>query len=394
MNNSKVVILGAGHVGSHAAYALAQKGICSEIVLVDIDREKAVAQALDVDDSVGFGAGETFVRAGEYGDVSDAAVVINAIGEGRKPGQTRLDLLGRSAEMAEELITSLKHFPIPGIFISITNPCDVIADYMRKGLELKKERAFGTGTLLDTARLVRAISRRSGAGRASIQAFSLGEHGDSSMIPFDAVKIGGLGTAEYGLSEEDLLKDTRESGMVIIEGKKSTEFGIGSAAADLVKCILLDEKRISAPEELRRSSNCHYRKKRKSSCTIPAKSSGSTSVSREESKDTEREKRVEKHSKKKHSRGGKTNEKDDAYNFGRGFSHDIGAYGMRGKRHSRDCGCSGREGIGSSGRTGTARAGCRGRKEGQGGYCPAHDPHFPGPDPGDHHRKPRGGSRH
>ena len=187
MNNSKVVILGAGHVGSHAAYALAQKGICSEIVLVDIDREKAVAQALDVDDSVGFGAGETFVRAGEYGDVSDAAVVINAIGEGRKPGQTRLDLLGRSAEMAEELITSLKHFPIPGIFISITNPCDVIADYMRKGLELKKERAFGTGTLLDTARLVRAISRRSGAGRASIQAFSLGEHGDSSMIPFDAV---------------------------------------------------------------------------------------------------------------------------------------------------------------------------------------------------------------
>ena len=215
MNNSKVVILGAGHVGSHAAYALAQKGICSEIVLVDIDREKAVAQALDVDDSVGFGAGETFVRAGEYGDVSDAAVVINAIGEGRKPGQTRLDLLGRSAEMAEELITSLK-----------------------------QERAFGTGTLLDTARLVRAISRRSGAGRASIQAFSLGEHGDSSMIPFDAVKIGGLGTAEYGLSEEDLLKDTRESGMVIIEGKKSTEFGIGSAAADLVKCILLDEKRI------------------------------------------------------------------------------------------------------------------------------------------------------
>ena len=244
MKNSKVVILGAGHVGSHAAYALAQKGICSEIVLVDIDRDKAVSQALDIDDSVGFGDGDTFVRAGAYGDVSDASVVINAIGEGRKPGQTRLDLLGRSAEMAEELIASLKPFQMPGIFISVTNPCDVITDYMRKGLGLKKERAFGTGTLLDTARLVRAISRRSGAGRASIQAFSLGEHGDSSMIPFGAVRIGGLGTAEYGLSEEDLLKDTRESGMIIIEGKKSTEFGIGSAAADLVKCILLDEKRI------------------------------------------------------------------------------------------------------------------------------------------------------
>ena len=244
MKNSKVVILGAGHVGSHAAYALAQKGICSEIVLVDIDRDKAVSQAMDVDDSVGFGAGETVVRAGEYSDVSDAAVVINAIGEGRKPGQTRLDLLGRSVEMAEELIASLKQFPIPGIFISITNPCDVIADYMRKGLGLEKERAFGTGTLLDTARLVRAISRRAGVGRGSIQAFSLGEHGDSSMIPFQAVRIGGIGTEEYGLSEEDLLNETRESGMVIIEGKKSTEFGIGSAVADLVKCILLDENRI------------------------------------------------------------------------------------------------------------------------------------------------------
>ena len=244
MNNRKVVILGAGHVGSHVAYALAQKGILSEIVLVDIDKDKAVSQALDIDDSVGSGAGETRVRAGEYGDVSNAAVVINAIGEGRKPGQTRLDLLGRSAEMAEELISSLKLFPLPGIFISITNPCDVIADYMRKGLRLRRERAFGTGTLLDTARLVRAISRRTGAGRASVQAFSLGEHGDSSMIPFGAVRIGGLGIEAYGLSEDDLLNDTRESGMIIIEGKKSTEFGIGSAAADLVKCILLDEKRI------------------------------------------------------------------------------------------------------------------------------------------------------
>ena len=242
--NRKVVILGAGHVGSHVAYALAQKGICSEIVLVDIDRDKAVSQALDIDDSTGFGAGETLTRAGDYGEVSDAAVVVNAIGEGRKPGQTRLDLLGRSAEMAEELTASLKPYEIPGIFISITNPCDVIADYMRKGLGLPKERAFGTGTLLDTARLTRAVSRMAKVGRDSVQAYSLGEHGDSSMIPFGAIRIGGLGFEAYELSKEALLEDTRKSGMVIIEGKKSTEFGIGSGTADLVKCILLDEKRI------------------------------------------------------------------------------------------------------------------------------------------------------
>lgn len=244
MSNRKVVILGAGHVGSHVAYALAQGGQCSEIVLVDIDREKAVSQALDVDDSVGYAAGDTVIRAGEYREAATAAVVINAIGEGRKPGQTRLDLLGRSAEMAKELVESLKPYGIYGILISITNPCDVIADYMRKGLNLPRERAFGTGTLLDTARLVRAVSRSAGVGRGSVQAFSMGEHGDSSMIPFGAIRIGGLGYQEYGLSEEALLKNTRESGMIIIEGKKSTEFGIGAATADLVKCILQDEKRI------------------------------------------------------------------------------------------------------------------------------------------------------
>lgn len=240
----KAVILGSGHVGSHVAYALGLLGICREIVLVDVDRDKAVSQALDVDDSIGFGAGETVVRAGDYCDVADAAVVINAIGEGRKPGQTRLDLLGRSAEMAKELAAALKHYPIPGIFLSITNPCDVVADYMRKALDLPRERAFGTGTLLDTARLVRAISRRTGIGRKNIQAFSLGEHGDSSMIPFEAIRVGGRSAEALGLSREDLLADTRQSGMVIIEGKKSTEFGIGSGTADLVKCILLDEKRI------------------------------------------------------------------------------------------------------------------------------------------------------
>ena len=244
MNRGKIVVLGAGHVGSHVAYALAQGGVCGEIVLVDKDRDKAVSQALDVDDSLSFGSGEMTVRAGDYEDVSDAAVVINAIGEGRKPGQTRLDLLDRSVEMAEELIRQLKPYQLPGIFVSITNPCDVIADYMRKGLGLPRERAFGTGTLLDTARLVRAISRKAGVGRQSVQAYCLGEHGDSSMIPFSAVRIGGLGPDAFGLPEADILEDTHQSGMVIIEGKKSTEFGIGRAAADLVKCILRDEKRV------------------------------------------------------------------------------------------------------------------------------------------------------
>ncbi len=240
----KIVIIGAGHVGSHCGYALAHAGVCEEIVLVDIDREKARAQALDIADSVSFCERETLVRGGNYADCADASIVVIAIGEPRKPGQTRLDLLGSSARMAEELLGQLKPYSIPGIVITITNPVDIVSDLIRKGLGLEKNRAFGTGTLLDTARLIRVLSEKTGVARGNISAFSMGEHGDSSMIPFSAVTIGGLPFDSYSLSKEQVLEETRQSGMVIIDGKKSTEFGIGRTLTEMAACILRDEKKI------------------------------------------------------------------------------------------------------------------------------------------------------
>ena len=108
----------------------------------------------------------------------------------------------------------------------------------------ERNRVFGTGTLLDTARLIRTLSEESGVGRRSIQAYSLGEHGDSSMIPFSSVTIGGLPFDAYDISKEKVLEATRQIGMTIIEGKKSTEFGIGRALTEMAACILRDEKKI------------------------------------------------------------------------------------------------------------------------------------------------------
>ena len=206
----KVVIIGAGHVGSHCGYTLAHSGITDEIVLVDVDKDKAYAQALDIADSVSFCERETVVRSGDYKDCEDAAIVVIAIGEARKPGQTRLDMLGRSVEMLKELLSQLSPYKIS----------------------------------LDTARLIRTLSEESGVSRHSIQAFSLGEHGDSSMIPFSTVTIGGLPFDEYNISKEKVLEVTRQIGMTIIEGKKSTEFGIGRALTEMAACILRDEKKI------------------------------------------------------------------------------------------------------------------------------------------------------
>lgn len=244
MNQGKVVIIGAGHVGSHCAYALAASGVCREIVLVDTLPEKAAAQALDVADSLSFMDRDVTVRSGGYGECRDADLTVVAIGEPRLPGQTRLDLLGRSVELLKDLVRELKPLGLTCPVVTITNPADIVADYLRKSLELERWRCFSTGTLLDTARLVRVISQEAGTDRRSVCAFSMGEHGDSSMVPFSAVTVGGVPFDRLGLDKEKILAQTRRAGMDIIEGKGSTEFGIGRALAELAGCILRDENRV------------------------------------------------------------------------------------------------------------------------------------------------------
>ncbi len=238
---TKIVILGAGHVGSHVAAALAADPLCGEIVLVDRIPEKAQAQADDIADSLSFSSHCPAVRAGSYADCADAAVTICAIGKPREKGQTRLDLLEDSVKMIAELGESLRASPPEGIVISITNPCDIIADCLRQELGMDRTRCFGTGTLLDTARLIRILSEQTGCPRSGIHALVMGEHGDSSMIPFGALHIGGKPASEAaGFCAEEALRRTRRTGMDIIEGKGSTEFGIGYAASVLVHAILTD----------------------------------------------------------------------------------------------------------------------------------------------------------
>ena len=241
----KIAIVGAGHVGSHVGRALAAGSVCDEIVLIDKLQEKASAQAMDIADALSFPPSETRVRAGDYADCADAEITVVAIGKAREPGQTRLDLLGDSVRMAHELAGQLRAGGIGGLLISITNPCDIIAGCLRELLGLDRLRAFGTGTLLDTARLIRVLSEQTGAARQSIEACVLGEHGDSSMIPFSALRIGGKAVREVpGFDPGQALQRTHGIGMDIIEGKGSTEFGIGQATAWLCRTILTDVRTV------------------------------------------------------------------------------------------------------------------------------------------------------
>lgn len=250
---SKIVILGAGHVGSLCALQLATSGICREIVLMDILEEKAAAQAKDVADATVFMPRQTIVRAGSYADMDDADILVNAVGVSRKPGQTRLDLLDVSIEIMDQVIVQMKKTRFHGIIISISNPCDVVANYFRVHYDYPAEKIFGTGTSLDTARLRRIISEMASMDMKSITCYALGEHGDSSIVPTSQIRIGGQSLAKLqetfpdrfgGITREILEERTHQIGMEIVIGKGSTEFGIGASLADLCKAVLYDEHRV------------------------------------------------------------------------------------------------------------------------------------------------------
>ncbi|MCC8073724.1 MAG: L-lactate dehydrogenase [Clostridiales bacterium] len=253
LDKRKVVIIGAGHVGSHVAMALCFQGTCDEIVFIDKDKEKAISNCYDVADACLFLGSTTKISVGDYNDCKDADIIVISIGMPRKPGQTRLEMLDDSIVMLKDVVDNLKPVDFKGIIISITNPADIIADYARRHLGLPRERCFSTGTSLDTARLKRTVSELANIDRKSVTTCAIGEHGDSSFVPFSTLTIGGqfykdlqqAKPEKYGnLTEDFVLERTRYIGYDIINGKGSTEFGIGAACADMCKAIFHDEKRV------------------------------------------------------------------------------------------------------------------------------------------------------
>lgn len=188
----KVVIVGAGHVGSHVALALIQSGEADDIVLIDILKEKAIGQALDLDDCVsGSLCGkDVSIRAGSYEELHDADIMVMAFGRSRRPGETRLDMFDDSIKMANEVVSHLKQVDFRGIMISISNPADIICEYIRRQMDWQPSRCFCTGTSLETYRLLRVLSKATGYSRRSIHGFCMGEHGNSSFIVWSRIFIG------------------------------------------------------------------------------------------------------------------------------------------------------------------------------------------------------------
>ena len=251
IHTRKAVIIGAGRVGSHAALCLMFQHLVNEIVFLDVNPEAAAAQAGDLND-LASGLGDNFViRVGDYSDCGDAHFVIMTAGRSRRPGETRLQMLGGTVKILESMVGPIRDSGFHGILISVSNPCDVVTEYLYRNLGLPRGQVFGTGTLLDSVRLRRALSEIIGVNSKQIQAVCMGEHGDSSFIPTSHIAVQGIDLREYlsvtnGKSSDidftDVMKRVRGSGSSIVAGKGCTEFGIGSVVASIVMAVLHNER--------------------------------------------------------------------------------------------------------------------------------------------------------
>jgi L-lactate dehydrogenase len=235
----KVVVIGCGNVGMSYAYSLVNNSSrVSELVLIDIDEQKAVGEALDLNHALPFAEASMSVRAGNYSDCNDADLICISAGRNQDPGETRLDLINKNLEVFKSVIGSVKKTKFNGIYLIATNPVDIMS-YVTYKLSGNHKKVIGSGTTLDTARLKYLLGRILNINPKNVHAYVIGEHGDSEMIPWSQATVGLKDISEYLDVEqmEHIKINVRDSAYEIIEKKGSTCYGIGVVLAKITNSI-------------------------------------------------------------------------------------------------------------------------------------------------------------
>lgn len=253
----KISIVGAGHVGSHAAFALASEGLVGEIALYDIDAVKARAQAEDLADAVVYQRSRTKIFAAEnYDAARDAELLIVAAGPlpDIAAGQTdRAQTLDWTLSVLDEILPKIAASGFHGIIVNISNPADVITHYIQNELAWASAKIFSTSTTLDSARLRRILAQRLGVAPQSVSALMLGEHGETQTPAWSLATVGGEPLPHYlarnaarlgNVDLDALAQESRLTGWRVLGGKGSTEFGIAASIVEVSRAIFRDEKRV------------------------------------------------------------------------------------------------------------------------------------------------------
>ncbi|MBE5985392.1 L-lactate dehydrogenase [Lacrimispora sp. AGF001] len=253
IKTSKVAVVGCGLVGSSTAFSLVTQGVCDEILMIDINEERALGEVLDLRDTIKYLDRNVKVRTASYADCSDVDIIVITAGAPPQKGQTRLDTLEVSAKIVKTIVDPVMASGFDGIFIVVSNPVDIIAHYVYKLSGLPKNQVIGTGSSLDTSRLQNFIAELVNVDPRSVYAYSMGEHGDSQMVPWSTVTVAGKSFNDIIQDNKDLVGDvdldeivkkTTREGWEIYNRKGTTYYGIATACAGIIKAILYDENRI------------------------------------------------------------------------------------------------------------------------------------------------------
>ena len=252
VNSRKVAVIGCGFVGSSSAFALMQSGLFSEMVLIDADTKRAEGEAMDISHGISF-ARPMQIYAGNYDDITDAAIIVITAGANQKPDETRLDLIKKNAAIMKSIVGEIKKRDFGGFLLIVSNPVDILTLIALKESGYPSNRVIGSGTVLDTGRFKYLLGEHLDVDSRSVHAFIIGEHGDSELAAWSNARIGGLkvndfcelrGHFNHEQSMKKIFENVRNSAYEIIERKHATYYGIAMAVKRICEAIVRNEKSI------------------------------------------------------------------------------------------------------------------------------------------------------
>jgi len=252
-DNRKVVLIGTGFVGMSYAYSMLNQNVCDELVLVDINKKKAIGEAMDLNHGLAFSGSNMKIYAGNYEDCADADIVALCAGVAQKPGESRTDLLQRNTEVFKSIVDPVVKSGFSGIFLIATNPVDIMTRITCELSGFDSSRVFGTGTTLDTARLRYLLGDYFNIDPRNVHAYVMGEHGDSEFVPWSqamvttkpVLEICEQSDGKYTREEMEALSgEVRNAAQKIIEAKNATYYGIGMSMTRITKAIFGNENSV------------------------------------------------------------------------------------------------------------------------------------------------------
>ncbi len=251
MKNGKVVLVGTGFVGMSMAYTMLNRGGVNELVLIDIDKNKTKGEEMDLNHGMPFAPQKMTIKAGDYNECKDAQVIVITAGITQKPGQTRLELVETNAKIIKDITKNIMNSGFNGVIIVASNPVDLMAYVVYKVSGLPSNQVIGSGTVLDTARLRYILSDYLNVSSKNIHAYIMGEHGDSSFVPWNHAYVGCKKITEIIKNNDDevckldeIHQNVVNAAYEIIEKKKATYYGIGMSLSKIVKSVLDNDNSI------------------------------------------------------------------------------------------------------------------------------------------------------